>query len=219
MILGILWPFSKKYDAIVMRICIVVNTYLHRYNLRKQLKMKTFLVLSPGGFINKHGIEITLKSFSCLYNSVTPKHQRRLRLCIIEEEGKFLELRKLIISADLEKVVNIINRAEVEDVITAYQNAALFLYPAMEYGLKLIPEALSFGLPILTFEHPDLNVILDNTCSMLVKNDHSFGYEKFTTILEMLYFDPEVRKVLSRGAKVKYRNELKWGMNENRMAS
>ncbi len=180
--------------------------------------MKPFLVLSPGGFINRTSIQITLKSFSCLYNSVTPKHQKRLQLNIIEEKERFPELRKLINNEKLDHAVSIIERADVENVIIAYENATVFLFPSFEYGLKLIPEALSFGLPVLTYEHKDLNNILDNTCSMLVKRDQSLRFEKFTSILEMLYFDPEVRKILSQGARMKYQRELEWGKPKNRVA-
>jgi len=167
--------------------------------------MKSFLVLAPGRFMNEPGVELAIKSFAQLYNNVTPKHQRRLNLVIIEEESHIPILQNQLSREPFGNAVRIISRRDIENTEIAYQSASLFLLPIKMDGYKVIPEALSFGLPILTYENPSNKTLLDNTCSMLVgRRSKDNPYEEFSRLLEMLYFDPEVRKILARGAIQKY---------------
>lgn len=172
--------------------------------------MKPFFVLAPGRFMNEPGINVTIKSFSSLYHNVTPKHQRRLRLIIIEAEDQIPLLRQQLSAERFsDEVVHIVSRQDIENAEAAYQNASLFFLPIDIDGYKVIPEALSFGLPVLTFDNPNIKTLLDNTCSMLVRSRSvSNAHEEFSRMLEMLYFDPEVRKILSKGAMDKYAREL-----------
>lgn len=182
--------------------------------------MQSFLVLSPGSFINEAGVEITIKSFARLYHKMTPKHQKRLKLVFIEEAKQISILEGQLSRNALDGVFQIINREEVSKVEKVYQQASLFLFPTRMKINKIIPEALSFGLPILTYEYPDVRTYLDNTCSILVRQQkHSDEYLIFADMLEMLYYDPEVRKLLARGAAYKYENELNWGLQKVRAAS
>jgi len=110
--------------------------------------MNPFMVLSPGHFINIHGVELTIRSFATVYHKVSPKHQRRLKLVIIEEEAQIPELKRQLKKEKLGKAVEIIKRQNVEQTEAAYKNASLFLFPTLMDGYKIIPEALSFGLPV-----------------------------------------------------------------------
>lgn len=174
--------------------------------------MTPFIVLSPGRFVDPLGIEIAIQAFSDLFQSLSPKHQRKSRLIIIEEENEIEITEKLLDAQNLKKSAGIIRREDIDQVKIAYTSASLFLFPVEKYAVKIIPEALSFGLPVLTYENSDLKPILDKTCSMLVDNRlRNQSVELYTNFLEILYFDPEVRKILSRGAINKYENELNWG--------
>ncbi len=172
--------------------------------------MKPFFVLSPGNFFDEKNTSTTIKSFAELFNRVSPKHQKRLKLIFIEEDSHISRLNELLAKERLGNASVIINRFVVEEVEAAYLDASIFLFTGTP-NEKIIPEALSFGLPVLTFEDPSLKQYLDNTCSMLVKNSFSNNvHEHFADLLEMLYFDPEVRKLLAKGAISKYNKELSW---------
>ncbi len=174
--------------------------------------MTPFVVLSPGRFVDQTGVEIAICTFANLYHDLTPKHQKKIKLVIIEEADEIVHLEKQIAKENLKNAVNIIHRSDMDNVEAAYENASVFLFPAMVYSHKIIPEAMSFGLPILTYENPDFKDILDYTCSMLVDKRYNYrGEDEFFNYLEMLYFDPEVRKILARGAMDKYENEMNWG--------
>jgi len=174
--------------------------------------MTPFIVLSPGRFVDQSGVEIAITTFANLYHDLTPKHQRKIKLIIIEEADEIVHLEKQITKLRLQNSVEIICRSEMDNVETAYETASVFLFPAMVYSNKIIPEAMSFGLPILTYENPDFKEVLDHTCSMLVDKRYKYrGEDEFFNYLEMLYFDPEVRKILAKGASFKYERELNWG--------
>ena len=174
--------------------------------------MTPFYVLSPGRFIDRKGIDIAIKSFSNLYHNVTPKHQKRLRLIIIDEAENFNQLKSTLQKENIEDSVKIVNRINAAEAESVYKSASLFLFPSVHSGYKLICEALSYNLPVLTFQCSDVKDILDSSCSMLMNSQKDErAYEGFSKMLEMLYFDPEVRKILAKGAQNRHEAELSWG--------
>ena len=175
-------------------------------------KLKPIIVLSPGSFIDKKSIDVAIKSFANLYHRLTPKHQRRLTLCIIEEEEDVPFLNRKLEEENIQAVSKIINRNDINNTELAYKSASVFLFPSKDSGYKIIQEALSFGLTILTFEHEDTKKELDSSCSILIRqSEEGREYETFSKKLEMLYFDQEVLEILKKGAQVKFEKLYNWG--------
>ena len=179
--------------------------------------MIPFNVLSPGGFIDEQNAIIALNAFARFYHTVTPKHQRRIKLIIVDEEDNILTLHGTIQTLKIEKAVELIPRYAVERVEGAYRKSDVFLFPSQRSISKVIPEALSYGLPILTIDNDEVRNYIDKTCGMTVRRIKQQQLPAaLANMLQMLYFDPEVRKILHKGAKRKYRNHFSWGVYERR---
>ena len=178
--------------------------------------MTPFHVLSPGGFISEQGSEIAIQAFSRLYHSITPKHQRQIHLILVDEKKAIQRLNHKINTSGIGKAVRFIERENTDEVVAAYEEASVFLFPASNSLHRIIPEALSYGLPVITIEHEEMKAYIDATCGMLVRKlafDQTIA--EFTNMMKMLYFDPEVRKILKKGAKTKYLNHFSWGRTES----
>ena len=128
--------------------------------------MKSLEVLTPGVFFDKLSLQIAIASFANFYHNVSPKHQKRLHLIVIEEADYISYTTQQAQIESIGKVLKIINREDVSEVIDAYKSADVFLLPSKNSIIKLISEALSFGLPVLSYEHRDTKVMLDPGCSM-----------------------------------------------------
>lgn len=170
-------------------------------------------VVTLGRFYLGDEIEIAIESFASFFLELTSKHHKKLKLIIIDDRENEHELRELIERNDIRAVTEIVAVENQERVEAVYKNAGLLLLPSRRNGGLIVPEALSYSIPILCYETEEMRSLVDLTCAMFVKakckEDSVSG---FAQLIDMLYFDPEVRKILKRGALSKYHKDFSWGL-------
>ncbi len=180
--------------------------------------MNPFFVLAPGDFLDHRNARLAIEAFARVYRTLTPKHQRRMRLIIIDEDENHSKHLHLARKLKAEGALQVVSRFDAEQAERAYQQASVFFCATDQSLASIIPEALSYGLPILSTANAQIKDYIDNTCGMIVeKRSESQLIEGFSRMFSMLYFDPEVRKILQKGAKRKYRNHFCWGVYERRL--
>ena len=149
-----------------------------------------------------------LEAFARIYNNVTPKHQRRLHLKIISERHHHDSIMDLVELNKISERVFLIQPVDKHLVTRAYESASVMLLPVDEEIAASIPSVFNCGIPIICFDNPTTRQYLDATCAMLIpEQNHTVLTEIrlvdiFAEKIEMLYFDPEVQKVLKKGAVV-----------------
>ena len=176
-----------------------------------------FKVLALGEFIQEEGIDISIGAFADLYHTVTSKHQKQMEMVMITKGTKLESIQQKTKRYQIENKIELINWGDQEKVETTYQDASILLLPSNENVSKLISESFSFGLPVISYDNEMNSDLIDPSCGMLM-NLETVGdrIEKFSQLLKMLYFDPEARKVLKKGAMNKYKDALSWGFEEKR---
>ncbi|MEL6863663.1 MAG: glycosyltransferase [Bacteroidota bacterium] len=173
--------------------------------------MVPFNVVSLGGFLSRGELSIVCESFANFYRGVTSKHQRRSVLNIIDIEDHRSWLFDEVQELDILPALNIISSSNRMEIIKIYQQASVLVLPIERTVGKIIPEALAFGIPVVCFDSENMREYLDQTCAMFVRPQKlERSAPDFTDIINMLYFDPEVRKILKRGASLKYDKSFSW---------
>ncbi len=177
--------------------------------------MSKFNVLSLGEFIHKEGINVALESFADLYYDVTSKHQKQMKLIMVTKGTLLDYIEQKAEKLGIKKVIEIVSWSEQEEIEEWYNNASVMLLPSKDNITRLISEAFSFGLPVVCYESEKLDDMMDPTCGMMIEHDsfqeNVFG---FSEVLRMLYFDPEARKILKKGALKKYETQFSWGYTD-----
>lgn len=178
-----------------------------------------FEVLTLGEFLNKRGIEVTIRSFADFYHSVTPKHQRRIVMNYIDDSNtNRAYLNRLLEINDIKDQVQILDKATDKEKLKVLSKAALLSFPSEEGAGAVIPEVLSYGIPILCLECEGLQDFIDPSCGMIIKFEGlGQAVEEFSDMLKILYFDPEVSKILKKGALNRYEKYFSWGLPDYKM--
>jgi len=177
--------------------------------------MSKFNVLSLGEFIHKEGIDVALESFADLYYDVTSKHQKQMKLIMVTKGTLLTYIEEKAKDLGIEQVIEIISWSEQEEIEEWYRNASVMLLPSADNITRLISEAFSFGLPVVCYESEELDDTMDPTCGMMIDYDNfQQNIIGFSDVLRMLYFDPEARKILKRGALKKYETQFSWGYSD-----
>jgi len=170
-----------------------------------------FIVITLGSFVMNDDVTSSLESFRLFRDGLTKKHFNRIQLVVIEKPVFLDALRDRIDQYKLNSQVKVIDVENQNEVTQAYKNASIILLPTQRNIKKIIPEALSFGLPILTYKEQNESKIIDNSCGMLIESwNIGNSIIQYADVLNMLYFDPNVTAILKRGAKAKYQKEFKF---------
>ena len=105
-----------------------------------------------------------------------------------------------------------VSRDDLNSIEAEMSKASVFVFNDNVKTYKIIPQILSYGLPIICIEMVGKVENLDYTCGRVIKHRSTEGTViDLTAEVRMLYFDAEALKFLSKGAKTKYRKEFSWG--------
>jgi len=182
--------------------------------------MYNFTVLALSDVATEAGIEIVFQSFAEFYHELTPKHKKKSKLIFIDKGGYALPAIRLAEQLEIQAVVQVLNWKRIDYIKSAYESASLLLLPAKSKTESIIVDALSKGVPVLSYLEKEQEQYIDHTCGTLI-DYYSKGQsiEEFANVMQMLYFDPEACKLLKKGAISKYKNQINWTEPSGRLLS
>ena len=178
---------------------------------QKQLPNTPFNILSIGRFVPLKGFDITIKSFGHFYHSQEPAIQEKLQLTLIGKGPQKSELKKLVRKLKLENSVQFIEWMPKSELQKYFRTSALFLFPSHEGAGMVVPEALSFGLPILCFDNEGPGELMDSSCGYKVPySNPEQSILEFSNHIHQLFYSNKKRAALSKGATTYFHNHLTW---------
>jgi len=181
--------------------------------------MYPFTILSVSDLASETGIEIVMNSFAEFYHSLTPKHRRQIQFIFIDKGGYTIPVLHWAEKLNVKTITKVLNWKRMEKVEEAYHRANFLLLPARTKTKDGIFQALSKGLPVLSYRGEERDELIDITCGMLIDYisvGQSIG--DFANLLHMLYFDPAACKILKKGALKKYTSVLHWHQSSGKFA-
>lgn len=186
-----------------------MSVELHSKNKHRFMSMFSILALSD--VASETGIEVVFRSFASFHHALTPKHKKKAKLIFIDKGGYALSAIQWAEKLEIPPHVQVLNWKRLEIIQQAYETASLLFLPARGNIKSEIIDALSRGIPVLSFLEKGQEQYIDQTCGTLIdyySTDQSI--EDFANVMRMLYFDPEACKLLRKGALNKYENQVNW---------
>jgi glycosyltransferase involved in cell wall biosynthesis len=143
-----------------------------------------FIIISVGRFVPLKGFDLTIRSFITFVNQLSEKDKALCKLVLVGtgEQRAFYE--NLIKESKMEKLIEIVEWIERKDLMKMYEKSSVFLFPSHEGAGMVIPEALSFGLPIICLENEGPGEFIDHKCGFKIPQ-HT--YNETVKGLVMLY--------------------------------
>lgn len=170
-----------------------------------------FNILSVGRFVALKGFDVTIKSFAKFYCSL-PVHARAdVKLTLVGKGPEKTRLKRIATEIGIDHAINWIEWVDKADMLRIYQEADAFLFPSHEGAGMVIPEALSFGLPILCFNNFGPGELTDDTCAIRVTcGKYETAITDFADGLNKLFSDLHLRHEMAKNAYKKWAQELNW---------
>jgi glycosyltransferase involved in cell wall biosynthesis len=193
--------YSKNYRVIPLGINCASDC------LEKKYINDSFTVLSVGRLVPYKGFELLISSMEYV--------NKNIDLVIVGNGPLYDELLDLIVLKELSKRVKIITNVDDFQLVDYYKNTDIFCLPSVSraeaFGVVLL-EAMSYCLPLITFNIQGSGVVYVNQCGVIVNNMKS---KDLSESINDIVSDKKNLVVLSRESKDRFLNNF----TANRMIS
>ena len=170
-----------------------------------------FKVLSIGRFVHLKAFDLTIKSFAKFYQGQSISDQSKLKLILIGKGPLKKELQDLAAGLKIEHAVKFIDWIDRADLDQYFANASAFLFPSHEGAGMVVPEALSFGVPVLCLDNVGPGESIDQFSGVKVEHiNYEHTIDELSNELNDLYRKPSYQKALSIGAQVRFYDAFTW---------
>ncbi|MFN0275036.1 MAG: glycosyltransferase family 4 protein [Chitinophagales bacterium] len=116
-------------------------------------KDEIFTVLSVGRFVPLKGFDLTVACFAKFIKGLPLEKRKNAKLFLIGSGPLKTFLQNQIKELQIEEYVEMIPWIEQNKLFDIYTLADVFLFPSHEGAGMVIPEALSFELPVICFDN------------------------------------------------------------------
>lgn len=174
-------------------------------------RQETFHVLVVGRFMTIKAFDLALLSFGRFYELLKPEQRANVKMTLLGKGEKKDYLHN--IAQGLEAVDNIhfLEWIEKKDMGGMYQNADVFFFPTHEGAGMVVPEALSYGLPVLCFDNAGPGEFVNDKCAIAVPyTDYKQSIEDYAQALLKIHDDPDLYQSLSQGALERFDEYFDW---------
>lgn len=178
--------------------------------------MTAFNVLATVDVLSEAHLELLIESYSSFYHHQTPKHQSKISLTLFSKRY-FTYKHKGTALSDLGMNVTVVCATTEEETTTVFKGASILFLPILEAPGPIVKELLICGVPILCHDDSIIKKHIDKQFMLVAGKGNEAAYneshaiEDYADLLEMLYFDPSVQKLLKKKADKKYRRKLTSG--------
>ncbi|NML56879.1 glycosyltransferase [Chryseobacterium cheonjiense] len=164
-----------------------------------------FTAISVGRFVPLKAFDLTIRSFIGFINYLPEKDKAQCRLILVGTVKQKALYENLIRQNGMNDFIEIIDWIERKELIKLYESASVFLFPSHEGAGMVVPEALSFGLPVISLQNDGSGKFINNSCGVLVpQQNYKKTIEELSLTLVRLFLDQPLRKKLSLGARKQY---------------
>ncbi|KAA2242583.1 glycosyltransferase family 4 protein [Chitinophaga agrisoli] len=198
-----LWLARKKAARIICmnseaakRLHLKNNFILHPSvatdeTIYKEGEKDKFRVLSVGRFVPVKGFDLTIKSFAQFYHNLSNAHQQRVQLVLAGSGPLKSFLQGLVKKEKIEQAVVFIEWMPREKVAALYRLAAAFLFPSHEAAGRVVPEAMSYNLPVVCLQNCGAGEFIHPQSTLSVPvGGYDATVANLAAKLQELYFRP-----------------------------
>jgi glycosyltransferase involved in cell wall biosynthesis len=173
---------------------------------------KKFQVLSIGRFVPLKGFDLTIRAFAASYQRQTSEVQARMQLTLIGKGPEKQRLQEIALECELfDDAVRFVDWMDREELSRFFAASKVFFFPSHEGAGMVVPEALSFGVPVLCFDNYGPGEFVDKSCAVKVPyTSYDQSVREFSEALDLLLHDEKYRQSLAENALTRFQQKYTW---------
>lgn len=169
-----------------------------------------FTILSVGRFVEMKGFELTIKSFAYFIKGINEEDKKKIQLKLVGKGELTNSLKQLTIKLGIDKQVQFIAWVEKPEMEDIYAQSDIFLFPSHEGAGMVVPEAMSYGLPVITFDNVGPGELLKDAGIKIPYSTYNQSALDFSNALTHLYHNPGSRLRLGINSSLTFKAYYTW---------
>ncbi len=200
-----------RLDTSQFSILPAVASEMVEFSPEKKQGKEKFTILSIGRFVPLKGFDVCIESFANFYHRLNEEEQAKVELLIIGKGPQKEFLHRLAKEKKVENAIQFIEWMERSALTEIYQQANLFLFPSHEGAGMVVPEALSYGIPVVCFDNCGPGEMLNETCGRKVPYDtYQQSVGSLGDNVYKIFKDKDLQVSLSAGARKQFLEKFTW---------
>jgi glycosyltransferase involved in cell wall biosynthesis len=178
-----------------------------------------FTFISAGRLVPLKGFDLTIQAFAAFYHTLADDQKSHSQLIIVGSGPEEKKLIKMAADLNIEDKVQFVLWMERNELMKLFKQAQVFLFPSHEGAGMVVPEALSFGLPVICLDNCGPGSFINDQCGIKVKED---TYDNTTfnlaEAMRTLYSDKSKYKKMRKGARAQFEHVFHWDRRGEQLA-
>tara|TARA_R110002049_G_scaffold16388_5_gene65337 strand:+ start:2524 stop:4890 length:2367 start_codon:yes stop_codon:yes gene_type:complete len=206
---------GKVMNAPESKVVIVPAVATESTDSIATLNTDQFNVLSVGRFHYMKGFDLTIEAFAIFYDSLTQELRDKTQLILVGDGEEKSRLKQLAIDLAIDHKIKWEEWVERAEMKKFYQEANVFLFPSHEGAGMVVPEAMSYGLPVVTLDNVGPGELAGEAGIKVEASDY------FETVISLagkligLYRDSNKSSFYSKLSRKRFEREFTWEAKGN----
>jgi glycosyltransferase involved in cell wall biosynthesis len=170
-----------------------------------------FAVISVGRFVPLKGFDLTIRSFIQFISALSAEEKAKCNLILVGTGEQKQFYKDLIQQNNAENYIEIIEWIDRRELMKMYEQASVFLFPSHEGAGMVVPEALSFGLPVVCLQNEGPGEFITEKCGFTVpQQEYDQTVTELSDALMKLFSDKDLQHKMSIEARKHYLDRFSW---------
>lgn len=171
-----------------------------------------FQILSIGRFVPLKGFDITIRSYADCYHQQTEEIKEKMQLTLIGKGPEKERLLNIVKECKLPKTaIRFIDWISKKELSRFFAASKVFLFPSHEGAGMVVPEALSYHLPVVCFDNYGPGENVNEDCAIKIAySNYNKSVKDFSLALEYLLHNEETRKEMAGHAYHYFCERFTW---------
>ncbi len=171
-----------------------------------------FQVLTIGRFVPLKAFDLAIRSFAHCFHQQIPARQAKMQLTLIGQGPEKASLQQIAEACQLPSsailFVDWLTRSELDQY---FATSKLYLFPSHEGAGMVIPEAFSYGLPVVCFDNYGPGELVKDSCAIRIPySNPEASIAAFSRAIGVYLHDEEFRSKHSENALQVFKNSYTW---------
>ena len=172
-----------------------------------------FNILSVGRFVPLKGFDLTIRSFVSFYKGLTNEQKNKVKLILVGDGPELPLLEKIISEENISEAIQIIHWLERSKLTEIYCDASIFLFPSHEGAGMVVPEALSYSLPVVCLANYGPGEFVTDECGIRVEaKEYKKTIIDLADAMKKLFENTELFATMALQARKRFDEYFDWNV-------
>ena len=164
-----------------------------------------FKIITAGRLVPLKGFDLTIKAVAGLIKDLKPEQKEKVSLTVVGSGPEEAYYKALAQKSGIQSYVTFINWIERDKLLELMKASSVFLFPSHEGAGMVVPEALSFGLPVVCLDNQGPGEFIDETCGFAIPiQDYENTILSLSSALKKLFLNNDVLKSMQHKARLRF---------------